>query len=359
MSFKREGNDSSLLSKLRKRRINELLGESIPDNEAKLLSNGRFTCTVCNSIPIFDTVNMLLQHRHGKKHLANQQIYDSKQRELKELIEKRKHQQFLTDGTTYIPMAASSTHGILPSAPYDPRVKKAKVQPTDRKPRINLQTSSNHSQGSHTPSPSSHRASVSVSDAKDSDNVSHSSNHRLLDIASQQLSGPLLHNHQLKNLIKTKYQETPQISPYRSKRGSEQIVMKKKITSATSTVKQSELQCTLPSQLQKSHSLLVETSSSNLDCKNRETVRHQLDLNIRQPVRAVNGLSSQQSQSHSQMQESDQPPQPKICHYVTADSWKMQKLRQLQGSGWKRDWDGKWIKDEDAEFDSDEEPPDL
>lgn len=28
-------------------------------------------------------------------------------------------------------------------------------------------------------------------------------------------------------------------------------------------------------------------------------------------------------------------------------------------SGWKRDWDGKWIRDEDAEFDSDEEPPDL
>ena len=28
-------------------------------------------------------------------------------------------------------------------------------------------------------------------------------------------------------------------------------------------------------------------------------------------------------------------------------------------SGWKKDLGGKWIKDEDAEFDSDEEPPSL
>lgn len=28
-------------------------------------------------------------------------------------------------------------------------------------------------------------------------------------------------------------------------------------------------------------------------------------------------------------------------------------------SGWKKDWDGKWIRDEEAEFDSDEEAPDL
>ena len=28
-------------------------------------------------------------------------------------------------------------------------------------------------------------------------------------------------------------------------------------------------------------------------------------------------------------------------------------------AGWKRDWTGKWVRDEDAEFDSDEETPDL
>jgi hypothetical protein len=28
-------------------------------------------------------------------------------------------------------------------------------------------------------------------------------------------------------------------------------------------------------------------------------------------------------------------------------------------SGWKKDYKGNWIKDEDVEFDSDEEPPDI
>jgi hypothetical protein len=28
-------------------------------------------------------------------------------------------------------------------------------------------------------------------------------------------------------------------------------------------------------------------------------------------------------------------------------------------AGWKKDLFGNWIRDEDAEFDSDEEPPDL
>jgi hypothetical protein len=27
--------------------------------------------------------------------------------------------------------------------------------------------------------------------------------------------------------------------------------------------------------------------------------------------------------------------------------------------GWKKNWKGEWMKDEDVEFDSDEEPPDL
>lgn len=34
-------------------------------------------------------------------------------------------------------------------------------------------------------------------------------------------------------------------------------------------------------------------------------------------------------------------------------------LGPLLRAGWKKDLDGKWIRDEDAEFDSDEEPPDL
>ncbi|KAK3727637.1 hypothetical protein RRG08_032598 [Elysia crispata] len=202
MSFKRDGNDSNLLTSLRKRRIGELLGESIPEEEAKLLSNGRFTCTVCNSVPIFDNVNMLVVHRQGKKHLANLKIHESKQRELMQLKAKRDHHQFLKKGTTFLPMALSSTSGILKSTPYDSRVEKAKVHPTERKQRINLPEN-------------------------------------------------------------------------------------------------------------------------------------------------FNGQASVQSL------------QPKASEKGTANSLRLQKLKQLQGSGWKKDWDGKWIKDENAEFDSDEEPPDI
>lgn len=36
-----------------------------------------------------------------------------------------------------------------------------------------------------------------------------------------------------------------------------------------------------------------------------------------------------------------------------------QQYMHIRGAGWKKDWDGKWIRDEDAEFDSDEEPPEL
>lgn len=69
MSFKRDGDDANLLKTLQHRRVSEILGDHIPDDEAKLLSNGRLTCTVCSKRPIFDTIQMLSIHRKGKNHL--------------------------------------------------------------------------------------------------------------------------------------------------------------------------------------------------------------------------------------------------------------------------------------------------
>ncbi|ESO10192.1 hypothetical protein HELRODRAFT_73292 [Helobdella robusta] len=68
MSFKRDGDDASFIRLLQKRRISELFTANIPNNEAKLLSNGRFACTVCHQGPVFDTVPMLSIHRSGKRH---------------------------------------------------------------------------------------------------------------------------------------------------------------------------------------------------------------------------------------------------------------------------------------------------
>ncbi|KAI4811993.1 hypothetical protein KUCAC02_014850 [Chaenocephalus aceratus] len=69
MSFKREGDDKSQLNILKKRRVADLLSNYIPEDEAALMNNGRYTCLVCSYRPVFDTVDTLTVHRNGKKHL--------------------------------------------------------------------------------------------------------------------------------------------------------------------------------------------------------------------------------------------------------------------------------------------------
>ncbi|KAG9345306.1 hypothetical protein JZ751_009852 [Albula glossodonta] len=73
MSFKREGDDSSQLNILKKRRVADLLSNFIPEDEAALMKNGRYTCLVCSYRPVFDTVDMLTVHRKGKRHLEDHQ----------------------------------------------------------------------------------------------------------------------------------------------------------------------------------------------------------------------------------------------------------------------------------------------
>lgn len=54
------GGDSWVPENLyRKRRVAELLGEEIDEDEVRLLSNGGLACLVCRSRPVLDTVPML------------------------------------------------------------------------------------------------------------------------------------------------------------------------------------------------------------------------------------------------------------------------------------------------------------
>ncbi|RUS87501.1 hypothetical protein EGW08_004755 [Elysia chlorotica] len=346
MSFKRDGDDSSLLAKLRKRRIDELLGENVPKDQAKLLSNGRFTCTVCNSVPIFDTVNMLVVHRQGKKHLANLQIYESKQRELKQLIAKRNHHQFLENGTTSQAGILSSPSGILRSTPYDSRVKKARVRPTERRERIHLQVNDFlQDDQRRDPEP------FSTHDSLDSDrltsDVSAHSKHSISsweDIASQQLSGPVMHDHQLKQVFaKTRNRTEIALSPYQRKKGSNMVrtsSSNNRDTVELNQVSHSKLQASYVSSSQPNHPLLSSSNSTTKDNSGK-----------------ISNLNTSCSVQQPQLQASVQSSQS--GNRGSESSLRLQKLKQLQGSGWKKDWDGKWIKDEDAEFDSDEEPPDV
>ncbi|XP_077175866.1 sodium channel modifier 1 [Paroedura picta] len=95
MSFKREGDDGSQLHVLQKRRVADLLAHYIPEDEALLLRDGRYACTVCGHRPVFDTLDMLTVHRSGKKHLAGLQKFYGKKRSLEDEVQKRQHRAYL------------------------------------------------------------------------------------------------------------------------------------------------------------------------------------------------------------------------------------------------------------------------
>lgn len=130
MSFKREGDDASQLNILRKRRVEDLLSSYIPEDEALLLKNGRYACSVCSYRPVFDTLDMLTVHRSGKKHLTSLQRFYGKKRELKNEIEKRQHEAFLqggeyikTDTNGPAPLLTQTRkiahHALLKATPYN------------------------------------------------------------------------------------------------------------------------------------------------------------------------------------------------------------------------------------------------
>ncbi|XP_042297170.1 sodium channel modifier 1 [Sceloporus undulatus] len=130
MSFKREGDDPSQLNVLKKRRVADLLAHYIPEDEALLLRDGRYACTVCFHRPVFDTLDMLTVHRSGKKHLMSLQKFYGKKRSLESEVEKRQHQAYLEaegSGTQATPgpaplLAATrkiTQNALLKAAPYN------------------------------------------------------------------------------------------------------------------------------------------------------------------------------------------------------------------------------------------------
>ncbi|CAG5120352.1 unnamed protein product [Candidula unifasciata] len=446
MSFKREGNDAGLLETLRKRRINELLSEEIPEDEAKLLCNGRFTCTVCPSNPVFDTVNVLSIHRQGKKHLSNLEVHIAKKRELKQLIAARKHQQYLKDGTTTIKMAVPAQRGIITSCPYDPRVKKSKVKQGERRPILEI-----GGNRGVTSTPQSFHQKPSASPVAAIVDSSICGFSVLRNTYEQSVSGPIMHDHQLKNIFSNKLEEPVRITPYQSKFRKNIIPLQQ---SSVRTSLTNELPCTTVPQINalrdRLHTGVVTGSStcsvslsvcdppswnklnsdavscvvvsankssaledvssciSNLkagiqshglsaaafllpppppppplitstkNCSQTPAVQNvavasgkSLRLPPPPPVVGTTGTNncSQTPAVQNVAVASGKSPLPPPPHTSTNNCSRtptVQNVAVASGkslqpppSGWKRDWDGKWIKDENAEFDSDEEAPDI
>ncbi|XP_073423110.1 sodium channel modifier 1 [Dendrobates tinctorius] len=127
MSFKREGNDSSQLNVLKKRRVADLLASYIPEDEALLLKNGRYACTVCHHRPVFDTVDMLAVHRKGKKHTAFLQRFYGKKAAHRNEVQKRQHEQYVRAEEAGEQLPAPlleqtrkiTQHALLKAAPYN------------------------------------------------------------------------------------------------------------------------------------------------------------------------------------------------------------------------------------------------
>ncbi|XP_029359297.1 sodium channel modifier 1 [Echeneis naucrates] len=129
MSFKREGDDKSQLNILKKRRVADLLSNFIPEDEAALMKNGRYTCLVCSSRPVFDTVDMLTVHRNGKRHLEGLKSFYGKKTQLKNEITKRQHENFIQaenkeqEPSSSAPLLAQTRklthHALLKTAPYN------------------------------------------------------------------------------------------------------------------------------------------------------------------------------------------------------------------------------------------------
>uniref|UniRef100_A0A4W6CDH5 Sodium channel modifier 1 n=1 Tax=Lates calcarifer TaxID=8187 RepID=A0A4W6CDH5_LATCA len=129
MSFKREGDDKSQLNILKKRRVADLLSNFIPEDEAALMKNGRYTCLVCSYRPVFDTVDMLTVHRKGKRHLEGLKAFYGKKARLRNEITKRQHENYIQDEdrgqepSSSAPLLVQTRklthHALLKTVPYN------------------------------------------------------------------------------------------------------------------------------------------------------------------------------------------------------------------------------------------------
>ncbi|CAG6014223.1 unnamed protein product [Menidia menidia] len=172
MSFKREGDDKSQLNILKKRRVADLLSNFIPEDEAALLKNGRYTCLVCSYRPVFDTVDMLTVHRKGKKHLAGLKGYYGKKTKLKNEIAKRKHENYIqTEDRQQEPSSSAplleqtrklTHHALLKTVPYNSCHRKNSTKSENGQP------SSGPAPAGNKPSPDCQKAEVSTSRSADS-----------------------------------------------------------------------------------------------------------------------------------------------------------------------------------------------
>lgn len=153
MSFKREGDDRSQLNVLKKRRVADLLSNYIPEDEAAIMNNGRYTCLVCSYGPVFDTVDMLTVHRKGKRHLEGLKRFYGKKAQLKNEIAKRKHENYVQSEGNSQEVSSSAPlleqtkklthHALLKTVPYNSCHRKTSTKSEKQPQSSNTESSYN------------------------------------------------------------------------------------------------------------------------------------------------------------------------------------------------------------------------
>uniref|UniRef100_A0A224YZL6 Sodium channel modifier 1 n=1 Tax=Rhipicephalus zambeziensis TaxID=60191 RepID=A0A224YZL6_9ACAR len=275
MAFKREGTDTALLQDLQKRRVSEILVSHIPEDEALLLKNGKYACTLCPHRPVLDTIEMLAMHRKGKRHLINLTRHLSHTKWKEHELEKRLQEANASAGTVATNFDRTK---LLGSAP---------VKATKKAPRLKLMKSAPYS-------------SCCKKKGGDQEGIGVSGmNEARTPAISQNAENPL---------VKAYIKKTQQKNSF------------------TAVVEQSKRSSTIQS------SASPRLSDSSQRCDDGESVAR--------PRKTVS-----------------KDIKKDLTQEEAKEKVKAQYFLNLRMSGWKLDRDGKWVKDENVEFDSDEEEP--
>lgn len=411
MSFKRADDVSQSLHELRRRRVSDLLREDVADDEVSRLSNGRLTCLVCHHRPIFDTLDMFYVHRQGKKHTQNAAYQAVEKQELHDLIIKRQHEQFVKTGNTNIQQAqVPAPRGLGPGKPYDPRTKK-QTKPFDRKPTVDIggvtsdvaspveSTSTAALPGNRNGFSAFNkkpRICLNTNTSTSSDKYSASDDSqgkKYPERGNDKNFGQSSKNQERSNEINFGKMKSKDKTAVRLSQGDNSILHSKGIGKFITKVNQgqdSSHYFVKRKRLKADNAMKLETGPSRLNTVSNSSVsetKSTVDWEKFQKykVAIMSGSSKPIPDKRGKQMERIVKPDPTILDTEqtgnaidkssntrteiasdnkNSDTHKCKRAQaerelQLRGAGWKRDWTGKWVRDQDAEFDSDEETPDF
>ncbi|XP_052802557.1 uncharacterized protein LOC128232832 isoform X4 [Mya arenaria] len=352
MSFKRDGDDYCALSVQRKNRVTELLYEDTSSEEVSKLQNGKYVCKLCHHKPIFDTLNMFHVHKQAKKHLESIKWAELEKQELADLIQKRKH-----ENEPNTQQVKEETHSF--------GSKKPRTRPHQRKRAIDLDlpcidtTPVSSLPGNHVSGVHGNKYFKGSAGCGFSANKKTMSSDLRGNVESTHTSLSTYHHGNQKNSVhnsKTMNRHSGTIA-----HNSEADVTHKNISSVVGGISNiSQFYAARRKQKQASMNEInsqLKGPMSSFSAEKPKSIYKSWDYykqgkpgrSISIPHTGCKKLITDKPNSHP-------------CGNREADverAANAEKILKAFGSGWKKDWTGKWVKDEEAEFDSDDEPPNV